>query len=86
MSSVYRLLLTVKNGQKNIDLTKMTSITLEGKEITYVYKNVKTPITGSFVMFSGENNKAETYTYKTNEEAKKSFDEIMNTLQKINRQ
>jgi hypothetical protein len=86
MSSLHRLLPTVKNGQKIIDLTKMASITLEDKELPVVYNNVKKPIVGSFIIFTGGDSRAETYTYNTNEDAKKSFDEIMNTLEKINRQ
>jgi hypothetical protein len=86
MSSLYRLFPTAKNGQKLIDLTKMASITLEDKDLTFVYNNVKKPIIGSFIIFTGGDNRAETYTYSSNEEAKKSFDEIMSTLEKINRQ
>jgi hypothetical protein len=85
MSSLYRLFPTAKNGQKIIDLTKMASITVEDKELTFVYNNVKNNITGSFIFFSGGNNKSETYTYKTEEDAQRSFNSIKNDLENFSK-
>ena len=85
MSSIYRLFPTVKNGQKIIDLTKMASITLEGKELTFVYNNVKNDIAGTFIFFSGGHNKSESYTYRTEEDAQSSFNSIKNDLEKFSK-
>lgn len=83
MLPLYRLATT--NGQRLINITKMASINLDDNKLTFVYNNVKKPIVGSFIMFTGGDNKAETFTYGSNEEAKKEFDSIMYHLKKIDR-
>jgi hypothetical protein len=83
-SSLIRIFGTVKGGLQIINLSKTTSIELYKTDITITYDR-KFPISGNFLWFSGGYNISETYSYKTEENARKDFDsmhEILNNYYK----
>jgi hypothetical protein len=80
MTSLFRIY-SLHNGAKQIlNLTKISSFTLDDKTITFTMDHEKNGLSGSFIWLSGNKNKDHPFVWKTSEDAKVACDDIISTL------
>ncbi len=80
MGSLFRTWNIAKGGKQIINLTKISSFTLQDKTITFTMDHEKNGIYGSFFIFGGLTNKEISFVWDTPEDAKKTSDDIIATL------
>ena len=78
--SLLRIFNNGKSGKILLNLTKVSSIDLTDRIISFTLANEKNLISGSFLFFSGGNSKNINMTYDTAKDAEIDFNKIINDL------
>jgi hypothetical protein len=78
--SLLRIFNNGKSGKIILNLTKISSVDLTDRIISFTLSHEKKPITGGFLFFSGGNSKDINMTYDTAKDAEIEFYKIKNDL------
>ncbi len=78
--SLLRVFNNVKGGKYLLNLTKVSSIDLTNKTISFTLAHERNNIMGSFLWITGGKNRTLNYVYNSAEEAQKEFDNIIKDL------